>query len=140
GYFRTDQHDFNVPNVSRFAFGNTTNIGMAGVPLSEQRPAQYTNVLSNNAVDHDLITRTYLQADGTWYAHAGGDHQIKGGIQIDRRAEDIVSGELGHRVTLRWGQSLSTGSPLKTGPFGYYSVRSNAVLPKQGFITQGKVQ
>src|SRR5438093_1230540 len=24
GYFRTDQHDFNVPNVSRYAFGNTT--------------------------------------------------------------------------------------------------------------------
>jgi hypothetical protein len=140
GYFRTNQHDFNVPDVSRFAFGNTTNIGMAGVPVSEQHPAQYTNVLSNNAVNHDLITRTYLQADGTWYAHAGGDHQIKGGIQIDRRAEDIVSGELGHRVTLRWGQSLSTGSPLKTGPFGYYSVRSNAVLPKQGFITQGNVQ
>src|SRR5262249_24226749 len=115
------------------------NVGMPGVPPSEQHPAQYSNVLSNTAVDHDTQARTFVQADGTWYGHAAGDHQLKGGIQFDRRTEDIVSGELGHRVTIRWGQSLSSGSPLQSGPFGYYSVRSNAVLPKQGFITQGNI-
>ena len=139
GVYRQNTNDFNVPNVSRFAF-STSNIGMAGVPASEQHSSGYTNVLSNNAVDHDLMTRTNLQADGTWYAKAGGEHKIRVGVQGDLRSEDVVSGELGHRVTIRWDRPLPSGSPLTRGPFGYYSVRSNAVLPKQGFITQGNVK
>jgi hypothetical protein len=59
---------------------------------------------------------------------------------MDRRAEDIVSGELGHRVNVFWDQALSTGVPVTRGTFGYYSVRSNAVDPTKGFITQGDVK
>jgi hypothetical protein len=140
GYFNNDTNDYNVPNVSKFNFGSTTNVGMPGVPASEQHPTGYTNVLSNTAVDHDLLTRKFFQADMTWYAHFGGDHQIKGGVQVDHRAEDILSGELQHRVTLNWGQTLPNGSPLTTGPYGYYSVRSNALFPKQGLVTTGDVK
>src|SRR5204862_1521185 len=39
GYFRTNQHDYNVPNETRFTFGSTSNIGMAGVPASLQHRA-----------------------------------------------------------------------------------------------------
>ena len=135
GYFSNDTHDFNVPDVPKFIF-STGNVGMAGVPASEQHPASYTNVLSNTATTNDTLIRKYFQADVTYYA---GGHQIKGGVQVDRRSENILSGELEHRVTIRWGQPLSTGTPLTQGPFGYYSIRSNGVAPKQGLVTTGNV-
>src|SRR5436190_9169880 len=56
GRYLTDAHDFNVNNVVRFAFGTTTNIGMAGVPADLQKPAGFSNVPSNNGIDHDTTT------------------------------------------------------------------------------------
>jgi hypothetical protein len=41
---------------------------------------------------------------------------------------------------LRWGSSYNLNGVGVKGPLGYYSVRSNAAIPKQGFITQGNVQ
>ena len=141
GYFLADQHDFNVPTTSRiFWAGGSTNIGLAGVPANLQQPTGFTNILTNSAVDHDKQTRLMSQIDATWYGRLGGEHQLKGGLQLDRRAEDIVSGEQAHRVSVFWDQSLSTGVPVKRGTFGYYSVRSNAVDPKKGFVTQGDVK
>ena len=151
GYFLSDQHDFNVPTESRiFWAGGSTNIGLPGVPANLQQPTAFTNLLSNSAVDHDKQTRLMGQVDATWYGHLAGDHSLRGGVQMDRRAEDIVSGELGHRVSVFWDQPLSTGCtvpnqtpcavPLTRGSLGYYSVRSNAVDPTKGFITQGNVK
>jgi hypothetical protein len=141
GYFLANQNDFNVPTDSRvFWAGGSTNIGLDGVPANLQQPTGFTNILSNTAVDHDKQTRLMGQIDGTWYGRLAGEHQLKGGVQMDRRAEDIVSGELGHRVSVFWNQGLSTGVPATRGTYGYYSVRSNAVDPKKGFITQGNVK
>jgi outer membrane receptor protein involved in Fe transport len=47
----------------------------------------------------------------------------------------VDSGEAGGRVTIRWNSSLAGNR----GPYGYYSVRSNGVDPRRGFITQGKI-
>jgi hypothetical protein len=140
GYFSSDTHDSGVPTVSRYLFGTTTNIGLAGVPADLQRATNFSSILSNSATSQDALKRTYFQLDGTWYGHAGGDHQLKFGTQYDRRSEDILSGELGHRVTINWDRPLSSGVPLTRGTYGYYSVRSNAVAPGQGLITQGDVK
>ncbi len=141
-YFLQDTHDFNVPVASRIAFSNT-NIGFVGtdgvpVPADLQRASGFANMPAggNSSVTRDKQTRAFYQADMAWFGHFAGDHQLKGGVQIDRRGEDILSGETGHRVTIRWGQPLQG----HRGPFGYYSVRSNAVAPAQGFITQGNVK
>jgi hypothetical protein len=141
GYFLADQHDFNVPTQPRiFWAGGSTNVGMPDVPANLQQPTGFTNILSNSAVDHDKRTRLMGQVDATWYGRLAGEHQLKGGVQMDRRAENIVSGELNNRISVYWDQSLSTGSPVKRGTFGYYSLRSNGVDPKKGFVTQGDVK
>jgi hypothetical protein len=110
------------------------------VPANLQQPTGFVSSLSNTAIDHDKQTRLMGQVDATWYGRFAGDHQIRGGVQMDRRAEDITSGELAARVSMFWDSSLSTGVPVQRGTFGYYSVRSNAVDPKKGFITQGNVK
>ena len=143
GRFQTDQHDFNVQNVVRFSFANS-NLPMSNVPSNFQHPSGYSNVPNNQGVDHDTLTRNFFQADATYYAHGAGDHQIKGGFQLDHRGEDIISGELQNLITLNWltggaGIDACAGCKVTNGPFGYYELRSNLASPKQGFITQGNV-
>ena len=87
----------------------------------------------------DQQTRLYFQADSTMYVKAGGEHQIKFGVQSDRVGNNVLSGESRNRVSIFWNTALSTGSPLTRGTYGYYSVRSNGVAPKQGFITEGDI-
>ena len=139
GYFRTNSHDYNVPDQTRFVF-SSSNIGMAGVPASLQHGSNFNNILSNNAISFDLVQRKYTQGDLTWYGHAAGEHQIKGGVQIDLRSENINSGNQAQVVTLNWGNATTDPSgKTVSGPFGYYQVTSNGASPRQGFITQGNV-
>jgi hypothetical protein len=139
GRYLSNVTDFNVNDVVRFNFGATTNIGMAGVPATEQHQAGYTNVPSNNGILFDKQTRNSFQVDATYYARMGStSHQIKGGVQIDRRANDVINGELENLITLNWGTTPLNG---KVGPFGYYEVRSAGPSAyKQGFATTGNVQ
>jgi len=140
GRYLSDAHDFNVNNVVQFAFANnTTNIGMAGVPANLQQPAGFTNVPSNSGIDHDTTTRNFFQLDATWFAHTGStSHEIKGGMQLDRRGNDVQRGQLQNIINLNWGTTLGG----KAGPFGYYEVRSAGPGAYQagGVTTLGNVQ
>lgn len=138
GYYVADQHDSNVTVQPLYRFTTTTNVGLLDVPLSLQKPAGFTSIPSNSQVTRDQQSRAYFQADGTYYAKLGGDHQLKFGVQADRVGNNVLSGESRPRVTLNWNRSLSTGT-IPRGTYGYYSVRSNGVDPKQGFITEGNI-
>jgi Carboxypeptidase regulatory-like domain/TonB dependent receptor-like, beta-barrel len=157
GYYLSDQNDTQVPDTSRYLWTTTSNVGFVGtngvpVPANLQHGTNFTSVISNLAVERDKLTRPFFQADATWFVRAGGEHQIKGGVQWDRRANDVFLGEVDHRVTFRWGSSLSG----VRGPFGYYSVRSAVdtrvdpsryggaaeanALRKNGFVTTGNIK
>jgi hypothetical protein len=138
GRFFSNVQDFNVNNVVKFNFAQgSTNIGQAGVPASEQFPAGYTNIGSNNGIAKDQTTRNFMQVDATYYGHLAGAHQIKGGVQIDRRGNDVVNGALQNAVNLSWGLNFNGIS----GPFGYYEVQSTGPTSYQtGIATQGNVK
>jgi len=145
GYYTRDQHDSNVTTSPRFAFAST-NIGLAGVPSDLQRVSGFTSfpAAAFNGTTRDQQTRAYFQADGTVYARMGGEHQLKFGVQADRVGNNVLTGEQANRVTLNWDTSLPSatfpvGNPIQRGQFGYYSVRSNAVDPKKGFVTEGNI-
>src|SRR5215471_11987803 len=127
-----------VNNVIRYSFVNG-NGNLPGVPPGLVHDNGYTSVPNNSGTDHDLSTRNYGQVDLTWFGNAAGQHQVKGGFQIDRRANDVVSGELKNLVTLTWTDT-GAGCASGFGPYGCYEVRSNAVAPETGFITGGNVQ
>ena len=155
-YYLSDQHDSDVANTSRYLWTTTSNVGFVGtngvpVPASLQHGTNFTSLISNLAVERDKLTRSGFTADATWFVRAGGEHQVKGGLQFDHRANDVFLGELGHRVTFRWGSTLSG----QRGPFGYYSVRSAVdtrvdpgryggaaeadALRRNGFVTTGNI-
>jgi hypothetical protein len=145
GYYFSDISDENFPQGPRTTWvaGNIGFVGNNGVavPPQFQQGANFSSFPAAAAFSYikDQQKRWQAQADATWYAQFAGQHQFKGGVQMDRIANDVDQGEAGNRVTLRWGSPLPTGVPLTRGPFGYYSVRSNGVDPKRGFITEGSV-
>jgi hypothetical protein len=146
GYYFSDIHDENFPTTPRFIFSGFGNVGFVGtngvaVPPQFQQGAGFSSFPAGAAFayNRDQQKRLSFQADGTWYATGAGQHQIKGGVQVDRIGNDVDQGETANRVTIRWGGFISTGVPVTRGPFGYYSVRSNGVDPKRGFITEGNV-
>jgi hypothetical protein len=138
GRYYANIEDFNVNNQVRFTFADsTTNIGQAGVPAGEQHPAGYANIPSNNGIGKDTQTRNFLQLDATYFARGAGSHQIKGGFQLDRRANDVVNGQLQNTINLRWGTNFGGIA----GPFGYYEVQSSGPSSYQtGIATQGNVK
>ena len=103
GYRVQDQHDYNVTEEPRYNWTTTSNVGFLDVPASLQHGTGFTSIPSNFLVDHDQFTRAFFHADGTVYIHAGGEHQIKFGVQADRTGNSVLSGEARPRVTLRWG-------------------------------------
>ncbi len=145
GYSLSDTYDTDVTKVPRYNWPTTSNVGLLDVPANLQQPTGFTSVLSNLETLEDKQTRAYFQADGTVYGNLGGAHQLKFGVTADRLGNRVDSGEAGARVTIRWNAPLSSNSANCAGvagcrgPYGYYSVRSNAVDPRRGFITQGDI-
>jgi hypothetical protein len=135
GYRTADQHDSNVTEEPLYRWTTTSNIGFLDVPEALQHGTNFTSIPTNLKVERDQQTRAFFYADATAYAHAGGEHQIKFGTQFDRVGNNVFSGESRPRVTIRWDLALSGNR----GPYGYYSVRSQAVDPVKGFITEGNI-
>ena len=142
GRYFSDQQDFNVNDVVRFTFANsTTNIGQPGVPANEQHQAGYANVPSNNGIKRDSQTRNFVQLDATYFGRGFGSHELKGGVQIDRRGNDVINGQLQNTINLNWGTDGSANLNGISGPFGYYEVVSTGPTSYQtGFATQGNVK
>lgn len=134
GYYLSDIRDSGVFQGTRYQF-LSSNVGMAGVPAELQRVTNFSNVLSNTEVTKDERTRTSFTADATYYARLAGQHAFKGGVQLDRLTNDVLSGETGNFIRLRWNENLGGAR----GAFGYYQVRSNGAIPERGLITEGAV-
>ena len=142
GYYFADINDSNFPTSPRFWFNPNGNVGLVGtngvaVPAQYWHGAEFSSIpaAAANVSFYDKQKHANFQADATWYANGGGQHQIKGGIQVDQIGNEVLSGEAANRVRIRWNLALGG----RRGPFGYYQVRSNGVNPKQGFITEGDI-
>ncbi len=137
GYYSSDVQDSNVTEVPLYRWTNTNNIGFLDVPASLQRATGFQSIPTgaNSKTTRDQQTRFYGQADTTIYVKAGGEHQFKLGVQADRVGNNVLTGESRNRVSIFWNQALSGNR----GTYGYYSVRTNAVAPKQGLITEGDI-
>ena len=60
-------------------------------------------------------------------------------MQADHVGNNVLSGESRNRVTDPLEHAAVDRRAGTRGTYGYYSVRSNAVAPKQGLITEGDI-
>jgi hypothetical protein len=123
GYFREDTTDEGVPSDVRWLHSRSS-IGLAGVPANLQRQQGFSNILSNNSSTQDLYTRVGVNLDVSYFANFAGQHTFKGGFQLDRYANDVLSGELNPVVQFFWGDTYNAniGGQYR-GQFGYYHWR-----------------
>ena len=134
GYYFRDFYNEGVYDGTRYLFC-ASNVGQAGVPAQYQGPVGLSNVPTNNSSAFDKQKRTNLQFDTTFFFAGGGQHQLKVGLQYDKIGNEVLAGETGNLLRLQWNRALSG----QRGPYGYYQVRSNGVLPDRGFSTQGDI-
>jgi hypothetical protein len=138
GYYHQNQYNEGIPSETRYLFNNTTNIGLAGVPADLQRPTNFSNIPTNRSVTRNIFGRGNFQVDGTYYGRFAGNHTIKGGLQLDRIANDVLDSEQSNLIRINWNQPLGS-DPTARGVFGHYQVRSNGVNPDQGFSVEGDI-
>jgi hypothetical protein len=135
GYFYQDTYEEGRPQGPRYLFPNSS-LGLPGVPVSLQRPAGFASSAPNVETRQDEFTRVDLQADASWFFDAGGQHQLKGGVQFFRLGNTVDEGETGNRVQVRFDRALAG----VRGAYGHYQVRSfGPENPKLGFTTRGEV-
>ncbi len=104
--------------------GSSTNI--PGVPLSLQHLDGYSTP-SAAQTEHDLTTRTYVQADFSQMFNLGGQHNFKFGVGTTKNVNNVNDSTAPEgRVTIFWGQTcgncVAVGGNPGTSPYGFYSI------------------
>ena len=132
GRFLTDEESTKVsfPGIIHNISTSSTPAGLAALPAGVPRTSGYTSdVLVTDATARDEYLRDYFGADATFYVQAAGEHQIKGGFQIERIANDVQSGYNADRILYYAGlpYSTSTGQAVQ-GQYGYFRLLNISTL------------
>ena len=89
----------------------STPAGLAALPANVPRTSGYSSgVLVRDATARDEYTRDYIGVDATYLFNAGGQHQIHGGFQTERIANDAQTGYNADRIIHYAGLSYTTST------------------------------
>jgi Carboxypeptidase regulatory-like domain/TonB-dependent Receptor Plug Domain len=132
GRFITDVKSTNVefPGLIHQINSTSTPAGIAALPAEfRQQPGYSSGVLIGDATARDEYKRDYIGVDATWYVSAAGEHQIKGGYQTEKIANDVQSGYNADRLMYYAGRAYttSTGESVR-GTYGYFRLLNISTL------------
>ena len=134
GRFLTDSQSTGVSFPGSIVQINTqsTAAGLAALPLNVPRTSGYSSdVLIADATARDEYTRDYIGVDATYQFNAGGQHQIKGGFQTERIANDVQSGYNADRIINYAGLTYTTSAgEVRRGTFGVTRLLNISTLGK----------
>jgi hypothetical protein len=123
GRFLTDSQSTGVsfPGTIVQINSQSTPAGLAALPANVPRTSGYSSgVLVTDATARDEYTRDAISVDATYLFTAGGQHQIRGGYQTERIANDAQTGYNADRIINYAGLShvlTSTGEAVR-GTYG----------------------
>ena len=100
-----------------------SNFQYKDIPASLQQVSGYSDTQASGRQVRDTFTRTNVNADISKYFSWMGQHTLKGGVQVERLGNDVLSGAQAPTVDLYWGASYysNDGRVLK-GKYGYFNV------------------
>ena len=100
---------------------SSTTGSLATIPAEFPRTRGFSSgVLIGDATARDEYIRDYIGADATYFLNAGGEHQIKGGIQTEEISNDAQTGYNADRI-INYG-GLSYTDSTSTSHIGTYGV------------------
>jgi Carboxypeptidase regulatory-like domain/TonB-dependent Receptor Plug Domain len=117
GRYYLDYKDVGIPYLKYYVWRSSA-VGIEGVPDSLQKGVNYSTP-SSIQTTFDITTRTYVQADYSQFLRALGQHNLKGGVGLQKNVNNVFDsyGPDG-RINLYWGESFRGDQ----GTYGYYSV------------------
>ena len=116
GYHTKKAHDEGVPDLARYRY-QTSNIGMAGVPVDFQHPILWETSSPTENVFNNDDTRLSFGATASFAFNAGGRHMLKAGFQYARPTTYLKYGYTNpDRVDLQWNTSFAG----QRGTYGYW--------------------
>ena len=129
GRFWDNYKDTGIPGFSAVVYQTPTSALpsnlQANIPASLVGPTNFNNTPRLTSTQHDLGTRTYLQADISKVAHLFGSHDLKGGWGVAKNVNNVNTlYPGGGYVFVFWGSSFrsSATGQTGTGTYGYYEV------------------
>jgi hypothetical protein len=132
GRFLTDLESTGVefPGLIHNFSTASTPAGIAALPPEFQRqPGFLSGILVSDATAKDEYIRDYVGIDATWYVSALGGHQIKGGFQTERIANDAQTGYNADRILYYAGRPyLTSRGQSVTGRYGYFRLLNISTL------------
>jgi len=131
GRFLTDENSTGVtfPGLIHNINSTSTPAGIAAIPEPYRRVAGFSSdVLVTDATAKNQYTRDAIGADATYYLNAGGEHQIKGGVQTEQIANDVQSGYNADRIIYYAGRSYTSVAGPRTGTYGYFRLLNISTL------------
>jgi hypothetical protein len=132
GRFLTDLRSLNVafPGSIMQISTASTPAGLAALPAGVPRTSGYSSdVLIGDATARDEYIRDYIGVDATYIFDGAGQHQLKGGFQTERIANDVKTGYNADRIIHYAGLSYTTSSgERRTGTYGYFRLLNISTL------------
>ena len=124
-YLNEKLDNYAVPNAIRILCRGTGNVGLPGVTGAGQCVSGFQNLTGNSLETKDISIRQTFDADASYVVSGlGGRHLFKGGYQLNRLSNDVLTGNVGvGTAVLNFGQTFddANGNPRGAGPgeFGY---------------------
>jgi hypothetical protein len=119
GYFVYDNETLGAGTVIQRTFGNSNSM-YPEIPANLVQPSGYTDGKSSARTVRNEYSRAYVNATGTWFTNAKGQHAIKGGVRFGRSATTSTAAP--SLITLNW----NTHPMNETGESGPASTAATA--------------
>jgi hypothetical protein len=120
GYFTTDQKDSGFPDEVNVLFNPGPPTG--SIPPEYIQPTGYQSNPQNNNTRFDKYERTGASLDASWFVEAAGSHSVKFGVQYEKLANSVDTGEAQNLVRYRWFRGDRFGLGVQ-GTYGSVEVR-----------------
>jgi outer membrane receptor protein involved in Fe transport len=123
-FFNGLRHTFSQPNTCTGAAGSSS-CPFPEIPAALQQLANYADNPTNARNVRDKYGRLGANVDATYYGNFAGQHTLKGGLQLERLSNDVLTGAQAPTVAISWNASRTTlDDPPRVvrGRYGYYTV------------------
>ncbi len=148
GRFWDNFKESGIPKITAVEYQTSTSslspALLATIPANMQGGLGFSNTPRLKLVDHDLIARSFVNADysinGNWF----GSHDFKTGWGVSKAVNNVDNSyPNGGYVWIFWGQAFTSsvaGAPCNLSPcrgtYGYYEVDDNGTKGSTGGTIQ----
>jgi hypothetical protein len=122
-YLRYGGHDEGTFFTDTRHVFDASNFQYSDIPANLQHVAGYFDERPSTRMTKDTFTRLNVSTDITRYFEWKGQHTLKGGIQLERLANDVFSGQMAPTVDLYYGAAYyAVDGRIINGTYGYFDI------------------